>query len=204
MTTAKALATVRLGAAAGTDDRDRLITALEGADGLVPADAVEEILLQTYLFAGYPRAINAFFTYQGWVASREGERPSRGPETPDPDMWRRRGETVCRRVYGDNYEALQRRMARLHPALAEWTLVEGYGKVLGRPGPSVASRELAAVGTLIALGAERQLLAHLHGSLNVGVGRDALEAATRQVAAEWGRDALVERSLAHIAVGDDR
>ena len=63
---------------------------------------------------------------------------------------------------------------------------------------------LAAVGTLIALGAERQLQAHLRGSLNVGVGRGELEAATRQVAAEWGRDALVERSLDRIEVEDDR
>jgi 4-carboxymuconolactone decarboxylase len=195
VTTAEALATVRLGAAAGSDDRDRLLAALESARGLVSADFIEEILLQTYLFAGYPRAINAFFTYQGWVASHGSKRFTRGPESTDPEEWRRRGEDVCRQVYGQNYEALRRRLARLHPALADWTLVEGYGKVLGRSGPGVANRELAAVGTLIAIGAERQLQAHLNGSLNVGVCREVLDAATRQVGVEWGREALVERLL---------
>jgi 4-carboxymuconolactone decarboxylase len=195
VTAAEAAAIAGLGAAAAGGDSSRLRRALDGASDLVPVAHVEEYLLQTYLFAGFPRAINAFFTWQSWAADRA---IGRAPEPAEPDQqaeWRKRGERLCRLVYGENYEALQRRMARLHPALAEWTLVEGYGKVLSRRGPDAARRELAAVGALIALGAERQLAAHLKGALNAGVGRRVLREATRAVANVWGQAPLVQRLL---------
>ena len=90
----------------------------------------------------------------------------------------------------------------LHPEIAEWTLVEGYGKVLGRPGsPGTDKRELAAVGALIALDVGRQLAAHLRGSLHVGVPGPVLASAARNVAAEWGRKELVEPLLAELGLG---
>lgn len=198
----EATALARVGAAAGDGDADRLIEALDAAEaaGVTPDD-LEEIVLQTYLFAGFPRAINAFYTYQGWT-SREGR--SRGRlvvEPDDPDLWRRRGEDLCRRVYGESFEALQKRLARLHPMLADWTLMDGYGKALSRPGPDAARREAAAVGTLVAVAAERQLVSHLVGALRTGVPRPALETAARTVAAERGREDLVERLLE--SIGDE-
>ena len=51
-------ALVRLSAslAAGTEDDVR--GALQEAAGPTPYDWIEELLLQTYLFAGFPRALN--------------------------------------------------------------------------------------------------------------------------------------------------
>jgi len=98
-------------------------------------------------------------------------------------------------VYGDHYEALQARLARLHPALAEWTLVEGYGKVLGRPGPSPALRELAAVGALIELGAARQLVSHLRGARHAGVESGVIQSAARAIARSCDRESLVDEQL---------
>lgn len=195
MTAAEAAAIAGLGAAAAGGDSSRLQRALDEASELVPAADVEEYLLQTYLFAGFPRAINAFFTWQAWAADRAVGRAPEPAEPDQPAEWRERGERLCRLVYGENYEALQRRMARLHPALAEWTLVEGYGKVLSRRGPNAARRELAAVGALIALCAERQLAAHLKGALNAGVDPRVLREAARRVAAVWGQASLIDRLL---------
>lgn len=195
MTIAEAAAIVGLGAAVAGGDAERLRAALDEAVDLVPATDVEEYLLQTYLFSGFPRVINAFYTWQGWTA-RRGVRRTAGPvEAIDPGLWRARGERLCRRVYGANYEALQRRLERLHPALAEWTLLEGYGKVLGRPGPDPARRELAAIGALIAMGAERQLASHLKGAVNLGVEPHILEAAVWPSARAWQREALVGKLL---------
>ncbi|HUP01983.1 MAG TPA: carboxymuconolactone decarboxylase family protein [Gemmatimonadota bacterium] len=197
MTVARAegAAIVGLGAAVANGDRERLLSAFDRAEGVIPADHLEEYLLQTYLFAGFPRAINAFFAWQGWTA-RTATRREPLPSEPDrPAEWRARGERLCRLVYGESYDALQRRLVRLHPALADWTLVEGYGKVLARPGPDPARRELAAVGALIALGAERQLAAHMKGALNAGVEMEVLAGAVGRVAADWDRKAMVESLL---------
>jgi len=194
----EATAIVRLGAAAAAGDAVRLAAALDGASS-VEADDIEELLLQTYLFAGFPRTINAFFTWQAW-ASRDGRvRGRRRIEQAEGEDLRGRGETLCRWVYGDHYEPLQIRLNRLHPELAEWTLVEGYGKVLGRPGrPGPERRELAAVGALIALDAGRQLASHLRGALHVGVEREVLERAAVAVAGEWGAEATVSALLAEL------
>ena len=192
---AEAEAIVRLGAAAASGDAGRLVRALDDAGPVDPAD-IEELLLQTYLFAGFPRTINAFFTWQAWVSRDGRERGKRRVESSDPDTLRRRGEALCRQIYGDHYEPLQIRLRRLHPEIAEWTLVEGYGKVLGRPGPpGAARRELAAVGALIALGADRQLASHLRGAVRVGVPRDVLARAAAAVAAEWGAAATIAGML---------
>lgn len=196
----EATALALLGAAAASGDDEALVEALERARDAVSPDDVEEILLQTYLFAGFPRTINAFFTWQGWSASNGG-RGETVEEADDAVAWRERGEALCRTIYTGTYEALQIRLARLHPALAEWTLVEGYGKVLSRPGPDPARRELAAVGALVVMAADRQLDSHLRGALHSGVGSDVLETATRAVARRWGHEDLVARHLAAVEEG---
>ena len=196
----QAAAIVRLGAAAASGDAERLVAALEEA-GEIASNDIEELLLQTYLFAGFPRTINAFFTWQGW-ASRDGrERGERRVEAGSAETLRERGESLCRLVYGDHYEPLRIRLERLHPEIAEWTLVEGYGKVLGRPGsPGPDMRELAAVGALIALDAGRQLAAHLRGALHVGVPGAVLASAARRVASEWDKADSVGTLLAELRI----
>lgn len=201
LTEAEARALARLGAAAAAGDDERLRAAFPDAARHVGPQGIEELLLQTCLFAGYPRAINAFFVWQSWATNTGVGRGSRNVEPPDPEGWRRRGEALCRAVYGDNYEALQGRLARLHPALAEWTLVEGYGKVLSRPGADPGRREIAAVGALVALGAERQLRAHLLGAEHVGVPPAIIAAAARAAMAETGREELVERLIGELRWG---
>jgi len=91
-----------------------------------------------------------------------------------PDEWRRRGEATCRLVYGEMYERLRVNIRALHPELDEWMIVEGYGKVLSRPGLDLARRELCIVAACAASRQERQLHSHLHGALNVGVAPRAL------------------------------
>jgi 4-carboxymuconolactone decarboxylase len=133
----------------------------------VDAVAVEEIILQSYLFAGFPRTLNAMRT---WRVVSERPAPATDPEAAaeDFDLWRRRGAETCAIVYGDSYEKLRRNVCELHPALDEWMIVDGYGKVLSRPGVDLRTRELCVVAACAVSGQQRQLHSHLHGALNAG------------------------------------
>ena len=134
----------------------------------VPPLHVEELVLQSYLFCGFPRALNAAREWRRVSgrpapASDEAEDMSRGEE------WRERGELTCAAVYDGMYEKLRLNVRDLHPALDSWMVVDGYGKVLSRPGLDLSRRELCIVAACAAMGQDRQLHSHLRGALNVGV-----------------------------------
>jgi 4-carboxymuconolactone decarboxylase len=66
---------------------------------------------------------------------------------------------------------LRENIAWLHPDLDRWMVVEGYGKVLGRPALDLAVREMLIVAMLVVQGesGRRQLRSHLKGALSAGV-----------------------------------
>ena len=159
---------VELSAAVAAREPARLDRALAAAvEEGVPHPEVEEALLQSYLFLGYPAALTAI--------ARWREVAGAPPAEVDPlalpgalDAWVARGADVCRIVYGDAYEKLRRNVARAHPAMDRWMVTEGYGKVLGRPGLALAQRELCIVAILAATSWEPQLHSHLRGCLHAG------------------------------------
>jgi 4-carboxymuconolactone decarboxylase len=139
----------------------------------ISANWVEELILQSYLFCGFPRSLNAMREWR-----RLTGRPA--PQHADdggPDEWRQRGEATCRLVYGPMYDRLRVNIRALHADLDEWMIVEGYGKVLSRPGLDLARRELCIVAACAASRQDRQLHSHLHGAINVGVAPSALSEA---------------------------
>ena len=52
-------ALVRISAAMATRRKDALRNAFEKARGVAPDEAIEEVILQGYLFLGFPAALNA-------------------------------------------------------------------------------------------------------------------------------------------------
>jgi 4-carboxymuconolactone decarboxylase len=153
-----------------------LRSALEAArDAGLDGGQLEEALLQSYLFLGYPAALNAFALWRD--VSGRGPGPAVDADPEDWAAWEVRGEQVCRRVYGAQYEGLQHNVRDLHPDLGRWMVVEGYGKVLGRPGLELRVRELCIAALLAVLDAPRQLRSHLRGSLNAGASPDQVEEA---------------------------
>lgn len=179
--------------AAGTESEVR--DALADAESAVPHQWIEELLLQTYLFAGFPRSLNAFREWRrrvpgNWdvgTSGRSNDPTSQRPDVP-VEEWEARGRETCRAVYGRMYDKLRHNIETLHPALDTWMIVEGYGKVLSRPGLDLPRRELCIVAACVASGQERQLHSHLHGALNVGVPaavvREALESLQGLVAGD--------------------
>jgi 4-carboxymuconolactone decarboxylase len=179
------LALVRVSAALSPCSTADLRTSLrEAAESAEPAQ-VEEVLLQGYLFAGYPAALNAF---RLWREASGREAPAATED--DARLWSERGQDVCRRVYAGQYERLRANVAALHPDMERWMLNEGYGKVVGRPGLDLATRELCIAALLATMDAEPQLYAHLRGAINAGATEDDVEAALR----EAGRGVSAERA----------
>ena len=174
---------VRLSAIITGGSEGALRPVLLAASQGVPRVWVEELILQSYLFAGFPRALNAAREWRrvsGDPAPSAGDDP--GTDYTLVDRWREEGEETCAAVYGDRYEQLRENIRALHPALDAWMVVEGYGKVLTRPGLDLIRRELCIVSACAIAGQDRQLLSHLHGALNVGATRADVDATLDAIA----------------------
>jgi len=134
-----------------------------------------EIILQSYLFLGFPRMlIAADCLNDTW--------PEDTPDSPTPEFsadqaqtWFDRGTELCKEVYGSNYQRLKNRVLGMAPDIFHWMVFEGYGKVLSRPGLDVIARELAIVACLMIENRPAQLFSHMKGALNVGTSIELLE-----------------------------
>jgi len=164
--------------AAGTESEMR--AELSAAGSRAPEAWIEEVILQSYLFAGFPRALNAMREWRRLVPVNRSA--SDAGEAQDLARWRADGEVTCRAVYGEMYERLRTNIRALHPALDEWMIVDGYGKVLSRDVLDLSRRELCIVAACAASGQDRQLHSHLHGALNVGIAPGVVEAALDAIA----------------------
>jgi len=170
MTNGETRALVRLSATLASRDPGVIREAMEECLRLGSLRGTEEVILQSYLFLGYPVALNAFGLWRE-ISGREA-----GAASPDSwGEWSHRGGEVCRKVYGGQYEGLRKNVRALHPDMERWMVVEGYGKVLGRPGLALPVRELCIAALLAVLGAPRQLHSHLRGALNTGAGIDQVD-----------------------------
>lgn len=188
MTKEETHALVRLSASLAGGDGSLLRQAMEACLHQADPGRIEEVILQSYLFLGYPVALNAFNLWREVSGRDAGEATS---ETWGD--WSHRGEEVCRTVYGGQYDGLRSNVRALHPDMERWMVVEGYGKVLGRPGLVLSVRELCIAALLAVLGAPRQLHSHLRGALNSGAGIDQVEVAL-EVAGEFLEPEGVERN----------
>jgi 4-carboxymuconolactone decarboxylase len=159
---------VQLSAAIAAGDEATVRTWFVQAARDVPPLHVEELVLQSYLFCGFPRALNAAREWRR-VSGRPAPASDEADDVSRGEEWRERGEQTCAAVYDGMYEKLRLNVRDLHPALDSWMVVDGYGKVLSRPGLDLPRRELCIVAACAAMGQDRQLHSHLRGALNVGV-----------------------------------
>ena len=160
---------VRLAAVIGAGS-ERQMRALLVEARTLPANWVEEVILQSYLFAGFPRTLNAAREWRriSGLPAPAADTDADATLPGSTDAWRVRGEVTCEHVYGDMYDKLRVNIAKLHPALDHWMITDGYGKVLSRPGLDIVRRELCVVAICALAEQDRQLHSHLHGALNVG------------------------------------
>jgi 4-carboxymuconolactone decarboxylase len=160
-------------------------------------EAVEEVLLQAYLFLGFPATIWAFGIWRSMDEDARADTEQRPDgDAADPNEQTLAGEEVCARVYSANYQKLRDHVRALHPELDRWMIREGYGKVLGRSRVDLVTRELCVVASLAVTAWEPQLHSHLRGALNVGARPDEVDAALEEGLGFVPRPAWPERARA--------
>jgi len=138
------------------------------------SEQLYEVMLQSYLFLGFPRMLVAAeqLAEAGLVPGPQNRSIRIGGD--DVAAWLERGQTLCRRVYDSNYGTLKERVEKMAPEVFLWMELEGYGKVLSRPGLDIVDREMAIVACLIVENRPPQLHSHVRGALNVGAPRELI------------------------------
>jgi len=152
--------------------RERIVA----AQAVATAEEIEETILQSYLFLGFPTALQALGVWRD-LASEVASVESNGQLSD----WQERGERICAIVYGGQYNRLRENITKLHPDVESWMLTEGYGKVLARPGLDLKTRELCIIALLASQDAPHQLHSHLRGALNAGATTAEVDAAVHSV-----------------------
>jgi alkylhydroperoxidase/carboxymuconolactone decarboxylase family protein YurZ len=143
-----------------------------------PDRAWREAVLQSHVFAGFPRTVEAYGVLQaaGGLGALDADEALAEPEQ------RARGEQLFATIYRDHAERVTRFLHASQPDFAAWILGHAYGRVLTRPGLSSAQRELLAVVGLAAFEQQRQLASHVRGALRCGACLEQVHAALEATA----------------------
>lgn len=135
----------------------------------IPSKLLYEIVLQSYLFLGFPKMLTAA-EYLGIYYPTVHETANTGKiSTAEADDWYNRGIDLYRSVYKNNFVLLKTKVEKIAPEIFRWMVFEGYGKVLSRPELSIKDRELSIIAFLMLENMVKQLHSHILGALNVGV-----------------------------------
>lgn len=129
--------------------------------GVLDEVAIEEAILQTLLFAGFPKTIEALKQLRThFPATNVGN---------DSEACKKSGEKTSQIIYGKHHAKLKKVMDHLHPDLTKWMIEDGYGRVLSRPGLTLQEREISVMASLMTSGMIHQFRAHVRGALFAGV-----------------------------------
>ncbi|MDQ3203089.1 MAG: carboxymuconolactone decarboxylase family protein [Pseudomonadota bacterium] len=182
--TPKQLAIAPIGASMAVGDMPRLHDALNrGLDAGLTISESNEILVQLYAYAGFPRSLNALSLLMKVLQ----ERAARGiHDTPGRDP----GPVPSGRALLDLGTDNQTRLLgapvsgplfEFAPTIDQFLKSHLFGDIFARDNLEWVDRELATVGALAAMaGLESQLESHLRISANVGLTVQQL----RQLASE--------------------
>lgn len=169
MDRAKLLRLARLGTAIVLGEWDVVRDVRASAPTGEPDREWREAVLQTHLFGGFPRLVEAYGHLAdcgGLGAAAADEHESSGSAE--------RGTQLFDRIYGEGADPVRAMLTEHSADYAAMIAEHAYGRVLSRPGLDAASREMIASCALAALGQERQLASHARGALRCGARFDAL------------------------------
>ncbi len=150
--------------------------------GLDPR-AIQEVLIQIGIYAGFPASAEALEAADSVLAER-GIAPPRDPLRNDSlELLSKRGEELLQSLHGDRgrqgYAAPDNPITgALYPVAIQY----GYGEIWFRPGLDRRRRALCAVAAFTALKLESQLKKFGQSALNVGATRTEVVEAIIQTA----------------------
>lgn len=153
--------------------RDIMAAAL--ADGVAP-ELIDEIILQSHLFLGFPAMIEASRVFADVSGRDHNSNRLPGEYTAEEcHAWNEDGTEKIKHIYGPAFDRLVRYINSFSPQILTWMINDGYGQVLSRPGASFELRELSVVATLTVTAYENQLGAHIRGAVNIGTDPGLIE-----------------------------
>lgn len=154
-------------------------------DRRVNADLIREAILQTFLFAGYPRALHAFEVFDAVLEERgvagRARRDRLPPRASLPAFFRRRGRALFEEIYREDSDLVMNRIRGFQPEFMDWIIEDAYGKVLARPYLDLKGREILSSTLLTVLRLPRQLTPHIRGAIRAGAKRVELSEAIGQL-----------------------
>ena len=176
--TAKEKSIVEISAYASAGDLENLSTALNKAlDNRMTINEINEILIQSYAYCGFPRSLNAISTFINVVNDRkakgikdiQGESPKVLPANANKAQI---GETTREQLAGGKTKAAWQTFA---PGIEQYLLEHLFADIFARGVLTHQERELATVSFLSVIkGAEPQLNAHINMAKNTGLSGDKL------------------------------
>jgi 4-carboxymuconolactone decarboxylase len=205
--TARQQTTATIAAFTAAGDIPRLRAALAGGlDAGLTVAQVNEILVQMYAYAGFPRSLNALGTFMAVLAERRaqgiddpaGEAPS--PLPADRSSLELGAENQTRLTGAPVTGAL----FDFAPAMDRFLKAHLFGDIFGRDNLDWQSREIATVAALATLdGLEAQLQSHVGIALAIGLSEPHLRSLVAVVREYVGQrpadraDAVIDKTLAN-------
>lgn len=130
---------------------------------------IYETILQSYLFCGFPAAIESMKTFKYIYPDFKSVK-----SYYNIINFKKSGLKNCKLIYKKNFKKLIANMNSHSPELKEWMIIEGYGKVIGRTILSIAEREFINFAILSTRIYPNQLYSHIKGCINTGASKDDL------------------------------
>lgn len=188
-------AMIPIAAFTASGDMPRLETALtEGMEAGLTVNEIKEILVHTYAYAGFPRALNGINAYMAVMAGRkdkgitdnDGKAATLVPAGFDRTA---HGHQVRNALAGRDISNRTNGYPVFTPVIDQFLVNHLFGEIFYRDVLSHQDREVATVSILAAMmGTEAQLKTHLQICMNVGMSKaqlaDFVEVLRQKVGAE--------------------
>lgn len=143
--------------------------------------AIRETIYQCAPFIGFPRTLNAIGVFNEVVQERNIKLPLENAGTTTDADRHEKGLAIQTNLYGNEVKKAMASLPGEYKDIVPDTLTDFcFGDFYTRRGLTIRQRELLSLVILTALGAEKQLKAHVVGALKAGNDKETLLAAMVQ------------------------
>lgn len=143
--------------------------------------AIRETIYQCAPFIGFPRTLNAIGVFNEVVKERNIKLPLENAGTTTDADRHEKGLAIQTNLYGNEVKKAMASLPGEYKDIVPDTLTDFcFGDFYTRRGLTIRQRELLSLVILTALGAEKQLKAHVVGALKAGNDKETLLAAMVQ------------------------
>ena len=142
---------------------------------------IREAIYQCAPFIGFPRTLNAIAVFNETVRERNIPLPLENTGTTTDETRHEKGLEIQKALYGEEVKTAMASLPGEYKDVIPAILTDFcFGDFYTRDGLSVQERELLSLVVLTALGAEKQLPAHIVGAMKAGNDKETLLAAMVQ------------------------